>query len=126
MLRRSARSRLLVALLGLSLSAVACSAERPSLGDEAGASREVVADDSTTTVAPEPTPRVLRLAIGADWAGDPADAVAVGINAQADLGRWMADVLWSVEDRLARRSLRACLLCQSRPNFSTAWAISSA
>lgn len=71
---RSARSRLLFAVLGLTLALAGCSAERPRLDDDAAASREVVADESTTTTAPAAATRTLRLAVGADWTGDPADA----------------------------------------------------
>lgn len=86
MFRPSARSRLLVVLLGLSLSAVACSAERPSLGDDAAASREVVAEDSTATDVAAPTDRVVRLAVGADWTGDPADAGPATVSARVIAG----------------------------------------
>ena len=85
---RFARSRLLLAAAAVALTAGACSAERPSLEDEAGASREVVADDSATTTAPEPTTRTLvylskRLLLhrkNVDGNSDFVYAIGVGID----------------------------------------------
>lgn len=74
MFRRFARSRLLLAVFALTLAAGACSAERPSLDDGAAANREVVVDDAPTTSTPGAFTRILRLAVGADWSGDPPDA----------------------------------------------------
>ncbi len=69
-----ARLRLLLAVLVLSLMAVACSTEQPSLGEDEGASSEVDVDEAPTTTTPDVTTRTLRLAVGTDWSGDPADA----------------------------------------------------
>ena len=71
-----ARSRPLSACLLALVLAASCSAERATLGDPS-ASRAVEAGadgaPSTTSTAPALIDTV-RLAIGADWSGDPADA----------------------------------------------------
>lgn len=93
MFRAPARLRLVALLIALALLADACSAERASFDSDAGASRHVdddAADDDASgdDDASEVEDRdVLRLAIGTDWSGDPADAdpASVGIRVVAGL-----------------------------------------
>ena len=96
LLPRSAR---LIAALGcLSLLAVACAGDRPTLEDP-GASREV---DAETPSPAEPVGDgsdgfTIRLAVGSDWSTDPADA---GIGSVTD--RVVAALLFEGLTRLDR------------------------
>ncbi len=87
----------LLTLLVLAVAASACAGERPSL-DESSAAREVdptvdleaEPDTDPAMSSPEeaPEPVTLRLGVGADWSGDPADAGPASL-----VSRVLADLL---------------------------------
>ena len=72
-MRRAAA--ILGALTVASLFGAACAGDRPTLDSE-GLAREADATppSTTTTTVPAPPLIVLRLAVGSDWHGDPAEA----------------------------------------------------
>ncbi|MEM8708562.1 MAG: ABC transporter substrate-binding protein [Actinomycetota bacterium] len=67
--------RLIAAVAAFGLLAGACAGERPTV-EESGALREVTVEQETPTTArpAETEVRLIRLAVGAAWVGDPADA----------------------------------------------------
>ncbi len=67
--------------------ASACSGSRPTLEEADGVAREV-ADDTADVVTDGREPVTLRLAVGIDWSGDPADAGPASV-----VTRVLADLL---------------------------------
>ncbi|MEO0494251.1 MAG: ABC transporter substrate-binding protein [Actinomycetota bacterium] len=72
--------RLILGFAALALLTSACSGARPTL-EESSAAREVTSADEpiTTGVPVVDDTRTLRLAVGDDWLGDPADAVPTAV-----------------------------------------------
>ena len=96
------RLRRLFAVFALSVLAAACATDAPALGDQPAAPAgdsaalgadsggdadiEEAVDDTASDGGSETTTRTLRLAIGTNWSGDPADAGPASVGARLIAG----------------------------------------